>query len=147
MEKQIENTLKIMRWNVNNLYGWGISQKLPTNNFEWIEDTSQIIEDFIKSQNEESNEGYFLEVNVQYPEKLHDLYNDLQFLPKRMKIYKVEKFVTNLHEYVIHIRSLKQVLNQGLVLTKVDRVITFKQKAWSKSYTDMKTDLRKKSKK
>ena len=64
-----------------------------------------------------------------------------------MKIYKVEKFVTNLHEYVIHIRSLKQVLNQGLVLTKVDRVITFKQKAWSKSYTDMKTDLRKKSKK
>ena len=46
-----------------------MSQKLPVNNFEWIEDTSQFNEDFIKSCSEESNEGYFLEVNVDYPEK------------------------------------------------------------------------------
>ena len=61
---------------------------------------------FIKNCNEESDEGYFLEVNVQYPEKLHELHNDLPFLPERMKIEKVEKLVTNLHdktEYVIHI--------------------------------------------
>ena len=41
-------------------------QKLPVNNFEWIEDTSQFNEDFIKIYNEESDEGYFLEVDVQY---------------------------------------------------------------------------------
>ena len=58
-------------WDVNNLYGWAMSQKLPVNNFEWIEDTSQYNEGFIKSYNEESDKGYFLEVDVQYPEKLH----------------------------------------------------------------------------
>ena len=52
-----------------------MSQKLPVNNFEWIEDTSQFNEEFIKNYNEES------EVDVQYPEKLHELHNDLPFLP------------------------------------------------------------------
>ena len=58
--------------------------------FEWIKDTSQFYEDFIKNCNEESNEGYFLEVDVQYLEKLHNLHNDLPFLPERMKIEKVK---------------------------------------------------------
>ena len=58
-------------WDVNNLYGWEMSQKLPVNNFEWIKDTSQFNEDFIKKYNGESDEAYFLEVDVQYPEKLH----------------------------------------------------------------------------
>ena len=85
-------------WDVNNLYGWAMSQKLPVNNFEWIKDTSQFNEDFIKDYNGESDEGYFIEVDVQYPEKLHELHNDLPYLPERMKIEKVEKFVANLHE-------------------------------------------------
>ena len=51
-------------WNVNNLYGWALLQKLPVNKFEWIEETSQFDKDFIKSYNEESDKGYFLEVNV-----------------------------------------------------------------------------------
>ena len=59
----------IQYWHVNNLYRWGISQKFPLNNFEWIKDTSQFNEDFIKNYNEESDEGYFLEVHVQYLEK------------------------------------------------------------------------------
>ena len=63
--------------------------------FEWIEDTSKFNEDFIKNYNEKSEEGYFLEVDAQYPEKLHELYNDLPFLPERMKIEKVQKLVTN----------------------------------------------------
>ena len=63
-----------------------MSQKLPVNNFEWIEDTSQFDEDFIKIYNEEINEGYFLEVNVQYLEKLHELHSGLPFLPERMNI-------------------------------------------------------------
>ena len=66
--------------------------------FGWIENTSQFNEDFIKSCNEESDEGYFLEVDVQYPEKLHESHNDLLFLPERMKIEKLEKLVTNLHD-------------------------------------------------
>ena len=57
-------------WDVNNLYVWAMLQKLPVNNFEWIEDTFQFNEDFIKSYNEESDEGYFLEADVQYPGKL-----------------------------------------------------------------------------
>ena len=51
---------------IDNLYGWTISQKFPVNNFEWIKDTSQFNVDFIKNYNEEYDEGYFLEVNLQY---------------------------------------------------------------------------------
>ena len=40
---------------------------------------------FIENRNEKSDEGYLLEVDVQYPEKLHDLHNDLSFLPETMK--------------------------------------------------------------
>ena len=91
-----------------------MSQKLPVNNFECIKDTSQFNKDFIKNYNEESDD-----IDVQYPEKLHELHNDLPFLPERMKIEKVKKLVANLHdktEYVIHIRNFKQTLNHGLVL-------------------------------
>ena len=94
-------------WDTNNLYDLEASHKLPVNNFKWIKDTSQANEDFTKSYNEESDKGYFLKVDVQHPEKLHKLLNDLPFLPERMKIGKVEKLVTNLHDrtkYVIHIR-------------------------------------------
>ena len=49
---------------MNNLYGWAMSQKLPINSFEWIKDTSQFNEDFIKSYNRQSDERYFLEVAV-----------------------------------------------------------------------------------
>ena len=127
-------------WDVNNLYGWAMLQKLPVNNFEWIKDTSQFNEDFIKNYNEESDEGYFLEVDVQYPEKV---------LLERKKIKKVEKLVTNLcdkNEYVIHIRNLKQAINHGLILKKVHRVIKFNQKDWLKPYIAMNTELRQKAK-
>ena len=60
-----------------------MSQKLPLNKFEWIEDTSQFNGDFIKNYNEESNEGYFLEADVQCREKLYELQNDLPFLPEK----------------------------------------------------------------
>ena len=97
-----------------------IQQKHSVNNFQWIEDTSQFNEDFIKSYNEESDKDYFLEVDVKYIQALHELHNNLEFLPERIKIEKVEKLVTNLHEteYVIHISNLKQTLNHGLVSKK-----------------------------
>ena len=77
-------------------------------------------------------------------EKLYELHNDLPYLPKRMKIENVKKLAANLHdktEYVTHTRNLKQVLNHGLVLEKVHRVIKFNQNAWLKPYIDMNTDL------
>ena len=85
-------------WDVNNLYGWAMSQNCPVNKFEKIEDTSKFYEDCTNNYNEKNYEGSFLEVHVQYPEILHELHNDLRFLPERMKIGKVEKFVTNLHD-------------------------------------------------
>ena len=53
-------------WDVNNLYGWAISQKLPTNDFKWVENTSQFNEDFVKSYTQESNVESFFAVDVQY---------------------------------------------------------------------------------
>ena len=113
-----------------------MSQRLPVNHFKWIEDTSQFNEDFIKNYNEESDERYRLEVDIQYPEKLDKLHNDSPLLPERMKIEKVKKYVTNLHdktEYVIDIKNLKQVLNHGFILKKVHRVIKFYQKSLAKT--------------
>ena len=98
----------IQYWGVNNLYGLAMSQKLPVNNFEWIKNTSQFNEDFIEMYNEEGDKGCFLEVDVKYTEKLHELHNDLPFLPERIEIEKVEKLVANLYgktEYDIHRRN------------------------------------------
>ena len=75
-----------------------MSQKLPVNKFEWIEETSQFNKDFINNYNEESDEGYFHEADVRYPEKLRELHNNLPFLQEREKIKKGEKFVTNLYD-------------------------------------------------
>ena len=80
----INKELSYLRyWDVNSLYGSAMSQKLPVNNFERIKDTFQFNEDFIKGYNEESNEGYFFEVDR---ENVHEIHNDLPFLPERMKI-------------------------------------------------------------
>ena len=51
-------------WDVKNLYGWLMSQKLPVNGFKWVEDIPKFNEDFMKNYNEKGNEGYFLEVNI-----------------------------------------------------------------------------------
>ena len=63
-----------------------------------MKNTSQFHEDFIKNYNEESDKEYFLEVDIQYLEKLHELHNDLRFLPESMEIEKAKKLVPNLHD-------------------------------------------------
>ena len=68
----------------NNLYGWAMSQKLPVNGFMWYNDyLSDFNEDFIKNYNENSDEGYFLEVDTEYPKQLWSSHKDLPFLPQR----------------------------------------------------------------
>ena len=67
----------IQYWDVNNLYDWTMSQKLPVNEFEWIKDTSKFNEDFIKNCNEESDEGYFLKL----------MFNILKFYMDFIMIY------------------------------------------------------------
>ena len=62
---------------------------LQVNNFMWIKANSEFNGYFLENCNEESKEGYFLEVNIQYPEKLHELHNGLPIIPERMKIQKV----------------------------------------------------------
>ena len=123
---KIKNCQYLQHWDVNNLYRWAMQQKLPVNNFELIENTSQFNEDFIKNYNEE----------------LHKQHNNLRYLPEIMKIEKVKKLLANLHgkigvklKYVIHMKSLKQSLNHELIL----------KNSSLKPYIDMNTDLRKKN--
>ena len=147
-DKSIESSY-LMYLDANNLYGWAMSKKLPVNGFKWENDLSRFNEDFIKNYNENSDIGYFLEVDVEYPKKLFGSHKDLPFLPERKKLEKVEKLVCSIEDkekYVIHIRALKQALNHGLVLKDVDREIKFNQEAWLKPYIDMNTKLRKEAK-
>ena len=76
-------------WDVNNLSGCAMLQKLPINNFGKIKRTSQFNNDFIKNYNEECDEGYIFGADVQYPEKLHELDSNLLLLHERMKNKKV----------------------------------------------------------
>ena len=130
---------------VNNLYRWAISQKLSVDGFKWRNNISKFNEDFIKNYDEDRDKGYIFK----YPINLPDFHSDLPFLPERLKIIKCNKLVCNLYnknKYVVHIRSLKQALNHGLILKKIYKVIRFNQELWLKEYIDMNTELRKQAK-
>ena len=78
-----------------NLYGWAMSQKLPPDGFKWVEkdDLSNFNDSFIKSYDENSNKGYILEVDVEYPKNLHKLHSDFPFLPEIKKIKKCKNLI------------------------------------------------------
>ena len=123
--------------------------KLPVNGFKWVEKLSRFNEIFIKNYYENSDIGYFLEVDIDYLKSLFNIHKVLPFLPERKKVEKVEKLICSIEDrekYVIHIRALKQALNHGLKLKKVHRIIQFKQKSWLKPHIDMNTELTKKAK-
>ena len=130
-----EESSYIQYLNANNLYGWAMSKKLPVNCFRWLDsdEINEINEEFIKNYNENDNKGYIIEVDVRYLKRLHELHSDLPFLPERMKIDKCNKLVCNLFnkkKYVVHINSLKQVLNHRLELKKIHKVIKFNQELY-----------------
>ena len=125
----------------NNLYGWAMSQPLPTKEFKWVE----VKPDKIGKLAKRKSKGYILEVDIRYPKELHAYHNDLPFMCERMKINGVEKLIPDLYykkRYVIHIRALDQGLRHGLVLVRIHRAIEFKQSAWMKEYIDFNTKLR-----
>ena len=125
----------------NNLYGYAMSQPLPTGGFKWVDVNPNEISELTTR----TDKGCLLEVNVSYPKELHNLHNDLPFMCERMEINGVEKLVPNLRDkknYVIHIQALNQVLQHGLRLDGIHRAIEFNQSPWLKTYIDFNTQLR-----
>ena len=130
---------------INNEYGVAMSWKLPTGAFQWVEDPESI--DVLNYDN--GDVGYALNVDVDYPKTLHKIHNEFPFLPEKMILGKVEKLVCSLYDkenYPIHIIKLKQAMENGLVLKKIHRAISFKQSAWLKKYIDFNTRMRKEAK-
>jgi hypothetical protein len=120
----------------NNLYVWAMSQPLPVRNFKWMSD-----EELEKWR----NYGCILEVDLEYPEELHDKHNEYPLAPERMEVNKVDKLIPNLNnkeKYVVHHKTLKQCLSLGLRLTKVHRGVKFVEEPWLKKYIQLNTDLR-----
>ena len=98
----------------NNLYGWAMSQKLPVKSFKWVKQKklSKFNEEYIKKYDEDSNKGYFLEVDIGYSKELFNLHKDLPFLYERKKVENVEKLIYSIEDkekHIIHIRALKQI--------------------------------------
>ena len=130
-----------LQYDANNLYGWVMSQPLPTGGFKWVKVKPEEISELAKLK----SKGYLLEIDVKYPKELHDFHNDLPFMCEKLKINGVEKLVPNLYDkkkYVIHVRALDQALKHGLVLEKIHRAIEFNQSDWMKGYIDFNTQLR-----
>ncbi|XP_033110636.1 uncharacterized protein LOC117111748 [Anneissia japonica] len=147
----------------NNLYGWAMSQPLPVSDFRWIDPGEYKM---VLKTPADGDKGYVLEVDLEVPKELHDLFGDYPLAPETlvprrewMSPYQLdllgdenpgaEKLVPNLMpktKYVLHYRNLQYYLAKGLVLTKVHRIVEFTQRPWMKEYIDMNTELRKAAK-
>ena len=150
---------------MNNLYGDAMSQYLPYGGFKWVEVNNETV-NRILNKSDNSLHGYFLEVDLDYPEELHDIHNDYSMAPEKIKIedemlspYSFEikneydiktgginKLAPNLmskKNYGVHYKNLQYYLSQGLILKKVHRMLEFKQSDWMKPYIDFNTQKRK----
>ena len=154
----------IMYLDANNLYGWAMSQYLPTGSFKWLTE-NQINKINLAQYNENSNKGLILEVDLEYPKELHNLHNDYPLGSEKVKVtdnmlseyckniqkkFKistglVHKLIPTLcdkEKYVLHYRNLQLYLDLGLKLKKVHRVLKFNQSPWLKQYIDFNTQKR-----
>ena len=137
----------------NNLYGWAMSQSLPTGGFKWMsnitkEKVMEILEKTNSSMNNTGKRGYIFEVDLEYPEELWELHNDYPLAPEKIKVNGVEKLISHFKprkNYVIHYRNLRQCLELGLRITVVHRGISFNQSFWMEPYIRKNTELRKKA--
>ena len=154
----------IMYLDANNLYGWAMSQYLPTGGFRWMT-KKQIDKIDLSKYKEDSNKGLILEVDLEYPKELHDVHNDYPLAAEKVKVNKdmlsnycqeiankfnvstglVHKLIptlSNKEKYVLHYRNLQLYTDLGLKITKVHRVLEFNQSAWLKQYIDFNTQKR-----
>ena len=136
----------LMYLDANNLYGCAMSEKLPTHGFKWL--TSGEMNNLFNNQIVQEWERIpcILEVDLKYPENLHDLHNDYPLCPERVECKnKVEKLIPNLRDkknYVIHYKNLMQCISLGIELTKIHRGIRFVESDFMKLYIDTNTNLR-----
>ena len=136
-----KDTTCLQYLDVNNLYGWTMSQPLLTGGFKWTGANPNKISELATR----TDKGYVLEVDVSYPKELHNQHNDLPFMCERMEINGVEKLIPNLRDkknYVIHIQALNQALQHRLRLDRIHRPIEFDQSPWLKTYIDFNAQLR-----
>ena len=130
----------------NNLYGWAMSQPLPTHGFKWEENiTKEKVLDILE-QGSQSSKGYIFDVDLLYPNHLWEKHNDYPLAPEPIKVDGVEKLICHFkprNNYVLHYKNLKQYLNMGLKLKAVNRAISFEQSPWMEPYIRKNTELRK----
>ena len=154
----------IMYLDANNLYGWAMSQYLPTGGFKWLP-PKQIEKINLGKYTENSEKGLILEVDLEYPQELHDSHNDYPLGPEKVKvtedmmsdyckkiqkkfnistglIHKLIPTLADKQKYVPHYRNLQSYLDLGLKLKKVHRVLMFNQSPWLKQYIDFNTQKR-----
>ena len=146
-----------------------MSQPLPTGDFRWVEDTEKekFTLDYIRQLSYKSKKGYFFEVDISYPEELHDKHNTFPLRPHHKNIqpedlseYQLDlakklelkiggnKLVASLEKiksYILHLRNFQQYDKLGLKFENITRILEFSQDAWLRPYIDKNTDLRRKS--
>ena len=137
----------------NNLYGWAMTQQLPTHGFKWMKDITveKVMEILEKANHSMSNlgrKGYIFEVDLEYPSKLWESHNDYPLAPEKMIVNGVEKLISHFKprkNYVVHYRILRQYLEMGMKITAVHRGISFYQSSWMEPYIRKNTELRQKA--
>ena len=127
----------------NNLYGWAMSQPLPTGKFEWMTE-KELNLPFEKMP------PCFIKIDLRYPKKLHDKFKELVpapdcIIPEKSKVKKLAPNLYAKNSYVCHIKNLILYKQLGVKITKIHEGLRFEEKAWLKPYIDLNTDLRVKS--
>ena len=154
---------------INNLYGYCLSKPLPTSNFRFLS-RSEIEALNVIEHPDDSKTGYILDVEIYTPDELHDYFSDLcpvsdkiDITPDMLSDYtkalydkiqiktppKSTKLTATLlkrEHYVLYYVNLKFLMKLGLKISKIHRVLSFKQESWVKSYIEMNTQRRKESK-
>ena len=140
----------LMYFDVNNLYGWAMSQAMPKGGFRWLDDatvTALDVSSLPDGEDSEESEGYLLEVDIEYPKEIHDAHADLPFCPVREhapggKQTKLLATLDDKERYAIHYPYLKQCIRHGLRVTRIHRVLRFDQSHWLRDYIQLNTGLR-----
>ena len=127
---------------MNNLYGWAMSDYLPYGSFKWLKNVDNFD---VKPISKKSPMGYIFKVDLEYPDELHVFHNDYPLAPEKLAITydMLSDYCKKIaDEYKINSRNLQLYLPLRMKLTKIHRVIKFKQSDWMKKYIDFNTEKR-----